>query len=112
MGSDGVGSEGFTELMVLVFRILNIFHIWIEFSPVPVNHRRTARGDHGLHKVSLGSAMPNSCGRFRSARRAACGRLVPFWTPHAVLLRRKQESCSQNEPLQILWIEKPHEDLL
>jgi hypothetical protein len=57
-----------------------------------------ARGGHGLPKVSLGPTLLCSAGgpplkqpygRFRvgpPAGLVACGRLLPFWTPHAVSL--------------------------
>jgi hypothetical protein len=60
-------------------------------------HERMARGGHGLHKVSPGPVMPypptpagrpplkQPYGRSRGdppARRATCGCLLPFWTPH------------------------------
>jgi hypothetical protein len=50
-------------------------------------HRRMTRGGHGLLKVSPVPTM--LYGRFRSglpAGRAAFGRLLPLWTPHAVSL--------------------------
>jgi hypothetical protein len=64
----------------------------------PSHHGRMARGGHGLPKVSSGPAMPDPsmpCGqatpddRFRvgsPAGWAACSRLLPLWTPHAVRL--------------------------
>jgi hypothetical protein len=66
-----------------------------------ITYGRMARGDHGLSKVSLGSVMPyvsSSRGRplligpyhhFMGGpptRRAACSRLLPPWTPHAIRL--------------------------
>jgi hypothetical protein len=47
-------------------------------------HRRMGRGGHGLPKVSPGAAMPTLLRPLE--RQAAFGRLLPFWTPHAVRL--------------------------
>jgi hypothetical protein len=53
-------------------------------------HRRIARGGHGLPKVSTRPAMPYPSMPCRRAtlptERVACGRLPPFWTPHAIRL--------------------------
>jgi hypothetical protein len=63
------------------------------------SHGRMARGGHGLPKVSPWPAMPYpsrpaggpplkrfyGCFRGRPpTKQAACNRLLPFWTPHAV----------------------------
>jgi hypothetical protein len=56
-----------------------------------------ARGGHGLPKVLPGPAMPypsTPCGR------AACGRLLPFWTPHAVRLCRQELSVQLEQNLK------------
>jgi hypothetical protein len=48
------------------------------------NHGRMARGGHGLRKVLSEPVMPDSSIPFRRAThegRAACGSLLPFWTP-------------------------------
>jgi hypothetical protein len=45
-----------------------------------------ARGGHALPKVSLGPAMPYLSTPFMPAGQAACGHLLPPWTPHAVCL--------------------------
>jgi hypothetical protein len=42
-----------------------------------------ARGGHGLPKLLLLPIMPNPS---MPCRRAACGRLLPYWTTHAVRL--------------------------
>jgi len=56
---------------------------------------RMERGGQGLPEVSAGPAMPyptTNCRRATTKRggppagRVACGRLLPFWTPHAVRL--------------------------
>jgi hypothetical protein len=53
-------------------------------------HGRMTRGGHGQLKVSPGPAMPNRPnGRFRGgppAGQAACGRLLPLWTPMTIIL--------------------------
>jgi len=73
-------------------------------------HGRTARGGHGLPKVSPGPAMPDPsmpCGRatpetalqqFRGRpahRVGSLRRLLPFWTPHAVRLWEEEVSGDQ-----------------
>jgi hypothetical protein len=51
------------------------------------NHGRTTRGGHGLPKVSLGPAMPDSSTPCeRATPETACGHLLTLWTPHAVRL--------------------------
>jgi hypothetical protein len=76
-----------------------------DFPIVTLGHRRMARGGHGLPKVSPGLTMPNPYTPCRRATpetalcpfqgwpahrdgpptgRAACSRLLPLWTPHAV----------------------------
>jgi hypothetical protein len=77
-----------------------------------------ARGGHGLPKVSPRPAMPDPsrarhlaggpplkwpCGRFRDglpAGRAACGRLLPLWIPHAICL------CSNPDAFKVIldWL--------
>jgi hypothetical protein len=69
------------------------------FYSCPFNHGHIARGDHGLAKVSPGPTMPyptllhpvggpphkRPYGHFMVSPLtglAACGRLLPFWTPH------------------------------
>jgi hypothetical protein len=71
------------------------------FYSYPDCHGCMARGGHGLPWVSLGLALPNPLrpagrpslkrryGHFRGGLptgRAACGRVLPFWTPHAICL--------------------------
>jgi hypothetical protein len=64
---------------------------------IGTQHRRTARGGHGLLKVSLGPAMPNPSmpSRQAKARRAAFGRLLtPLDTPRCTPME-KPKNCSQ-----------------
>jgi hypothetical protein len=75
-------------------------------TPIPVKHRRVARGNHGQPKVLLGPTMPTLLrpagrlplkrpyGRSRGslpAGQTTCGRILPPWTPNAIRL------CSQNK---------------
>jgi hypothetical protein len=76
-----------------------------------------ARGDHGLLKVSPGSAMPYPTlrcpadgpplkwphGLFRGgllAKQGTCDSFLPFWTPHAV---REYKNLHQNAGLYVLF---------
>jgi hypothetical protein len=77
-------------------------------------HGRMARGGHELHKVLPGSALPypsTPCGRatpemaFRDGpplRPAACSRLQPLWTPHA--LRQDQDLFQKSNLLSIIFV--------